>query len=679
MRIFIGDVLRLPSILFTPAQIIDLDSPSSPSLFSNPFSSAGALVDEDFEPDPDAPIPPSPLLLILQSETLTRVVLVLISTALTIVLADLAPSLYRASGLKRAWRHLRRDVSNGLNMRIPIPRIPSGASSTTATQSRVRFHDDLDSSSPLAPSASRSALLGGGGSSVTPPSLMSSTTSDLSTPWTQSTRHTTRTGTAYTAWSSASGPPIPIPVPLSLRKRAVPGGFPGDAISDTSSMFSPGMTTSSVMTVDLPPLPPSTNASSREDAGSNSTNRGPRDDDELTEIPDDDDDESLYVPRSVATDPMSEKKKKAAMQRKRSVLLPADLDTQPHAGLLPNPPFADIPAIDDGWENVDRPAPAPGSNPTPGKKARSVPAASTTTRISSRPAPTAPSTFSDLYNTSLAPQAQPFAPPLPLSMQSRPRMGGDNLDPLATDGEGSDPLLTDQEPAYEDDGYSDSDSAFALSPSSPYYPLPRAATPPPPPPLPDVLANRARLAGLRAEADGLENDRAQAVASNKRALAISKRSEYKDAVRRLRVVEREVGQEVWRAWRGDEDVLRGEVNVSDLGEDEAVERVEEALVRVLEVPRDVAEEGEAVERAESGGVSGGNYSTRPGNARKKTSATSGPVTDFLTAEKVLHVRVREFMQRMQLAAVQDRMQSYGFTFTDDPNDPCVLHIHLPKE
>lgn len=186
-------------------------------------------------------------------------------------------------------------------------------------------------------------------------------------------------------------------------------------------------------------------------------------------------------------------------------------------------------------------------------------------------------------------------------------MGGDNLDPLATDGEGSDPLLTDQEPAYEDDGYSDSDSAFALSPSSPYYPLPRAATPPPPPPLPDVLANRARLAGLRAEADGLENDRAQAVASNKRALAISKRSEYKDAVRRLRVVEREVGQEVWRAWRGDEDVLRGEVNVSDLGEDEAVERVEEALVRVLEVPRDVAEEGEAVERAESGGVSGGNY------------------------------------------------------------------------
>ena len=96
------------------------------------------------------------------------------------------------------------------------------------------------------------------------------------------------------------------------------------------------------------------------------------------------------------------------------------------------------------------------------------------------------------------------------------------------------------------------------------------------------------------------------------------------------------------------------------------------------MPRDEAEEGEAAERAE-GGPGGGNYSSRPPNARKKTSATSGPVTDFLTADKVLHVRVREFMQRMQLAAVQDRMSSYGFTFTDDPNDPCVLHIHLPKE
>ncbi|KAG6830072.1 hypothetical protein H0H92_002362 [Tricholoma furcatifolium] len=117
----------------------------------------------------------------LLRESLTRLILTVIWTGMGVIFADIAPAVYKDSGLRRFWRHLRRDLYILVHS---VPEIPYFARPRT-----VRF------SPSQAPSVITSA--------PPSPSVVTVTT--------------------------VQAPPAPI-----IRKRPVPGTFP-DYISETDA------------------------------------------------------------------------------------------------------------------------------------------------------------------------------------------------------------------------------------------------------------------------------------------------------------------------------------------------------------------------------------------------------------------------------------------------------------
>jgi hypothetical protein len=470
----------------------------------------------------------------LVTESLTRMVLVILWTGVGVVLADIGPSIWKDSGLKRVWHRFRKDISYG---------IPSLVSKT----SRVRFHDI-----PARSSAD---------------SIVTSSPTDITASYTTRATNLTR-GTNLTGRSE---PPLPVPIPRARKPlRAFPGGFPGD-ISETESLAT---SRSSIRTVDLPPLPPSTAVSARgaSDSGISDSTETASVRDNLSEIPDEAGPKTPTRPNLELT------------PRRRSVLLPSDSPARASTDTLgAQPPLSDIPnMVEEGWENVQA---------DDAKSAKSK-----------RRSRTPPPPFSDVYGSQKDP------------------LGEEDLDDdlLGTEA-GDDPLQTDME-----------DISILSEPSEAR--------------LKSALTARKELAALRGKVDAAEKERQQAVAGNKRALAITKKKEYNTLLAELKAREEKIAQTIFTIHNKTSAPDR--VIISDLTEDEAVERVEEALTHLLQVTDD---------------------------------KTKGTVTEFMTAPKVLQVKVREFNERLHLAAVRDRMRSYGFMFTDDPDDPCALRVHLPKE
>ncbi|KAG5641940.1 hypothetical protein DXG03_003929, partial [Asterophora parasitica] len=138
----------------------------------------------------------------LFTESLSRLVLTLLWTGMGVILADVSPAIWKDTGMRRGWRHLRRDL---YTLTHSIPTIPWFPRART-----VRFS----------------------------PSRAPSTISSV----------------AQTAPIDEPTAPAPIrlaPPPPTPRKRPVPGAFPGDAsetetdIASVAGSRSPASTLSS--------------------------------------------------------------------------------------------------------------------------------------------------------------------------------------------------------------------------------------------------------------------------------------------------------------------------------------------------------------------------------------------------------------------------------------------------
>ncbi|KAF9467381.1 hypothetical protein BDZ94DRAFT_1249217 [Collybia nuda] len=122
----------------------------------------------------------------LFTESVPRLVLVVVWTGMGIIFADIAPALWVDVGMRRIWRRFRRDL---YVISKSVPSVPLFARPRT-----VRF----------SPSRTTSVI------SNTPPSVFTATTEN----------------------PARLSPPTPAP-----RKRAVPGAFPGD-VSETETDIS---------------------------------------------------------------------------------------------------------------------------------------------------------------------------------------------------------------------------------------------------------------------------------------------------------------------------------------------------------------------------------------------------------------------------------------------------------
>jgi hypothetical protein len=132
----------------------------------------------------------------LYTESLTRLVLVLVWTALGMVLADVTPGIWYEVGLRRVWRRFRRDIYTMLQM---IPTVAFFPPTRT-----VRFSPSREPSTIIEVDADADA--------VPPPSVIT-------------TEQTPTTNTVPTTTA---------PVARDILRRRVPGYFPAD-VSDTET------------------------------------------------------------------------------------------------------------------------------------------------------------------------------------------------------------------------------------------------------------------------------------------------------------------------------------------------------------------------------------------------------------------------------------------------------------
>ncbi|KAG5638059.1 hypothetical protein H0H81_002093 [Sphagnurus paluster] len=263
----------------------------------------------------------------LFSESLSRLVLTIIWTSLGVVLADVAPSVWRDTGMRRSWRHLRRDLYI-LTHSLPTFRI--------ARPRTVRF------------SPSRSG------------SVVTSATGQSGNPNTTRSRPTT----------------LAPPAPRNPPKRPVPGAFPGDA-SETETELgsvvgtpraasvtstSPGTTHRFSSFIRRSVTVESESEHSYDlDEGNISTSsdsaytRTPT----LAEVPTIEDEDEL---REVVLDNEKQKEDEATPKQSSMVLPPTPSDS----ALAPNlhqeepqeiqPPVSEVPNIPDydEWDNISR-------------------------------------------------------------------------------------------------------------------------------------------------------------------------------------------------------------------------------------------------------------------------------------------------------------------------------------
>ncbi|KAL0956652.1 hypothetical protein HGRIS_002784 [Hohenbuehelia grisea] len=172
----------------------------------------------------------------LVTESLSRLAIVLLWTGMGMVVADVAPIFWYDMGFRRAWRRLRRDTYILLRpIRKAFPyfgRSSSSSSRLGSASSRVRFHER---SSP---------------SRHTHAESVATTAVRSNAPSTTTTA--TRTTTTSIPTQTPGIPPTSQIPPDTLRRRLVPGSFPGYASETETERGS---------VAGLPPLPPSTKAS----------------------------------------------------------------------------------------------------------------------------------------------------------------------------------------------------------------------------------------------------------------------------------------------------------------------------------------------------------------------------------------------------------------------------------
>ncbi|KAF5386112.1 hypothetical protein D9615_002590 [Tricholomella constricta] len=267
----------------------------------------------------------------LFTESLSRLVLTLIWTGMGIVLADVVPAIWVDTGMRRSWRHFRRDLYIIIHS---MPTIPWFARPRT-----VRF----------SPSRATSIV------SSVPPSVV-----------TNDTR----------AQASRLAPPAP-----TVRKRPVPGAFPGDASeteTDLGSVLgsrSPGSAASTSPGTahhrfsSLPRRRATVETESELsydlDEGNISTSdsaytRTPTlNDDDMPTI---EDEEDARMEREIALEKGKQKEDESTPKQNPMVLPPTPSDSAfaihqpPQEPEEVQPPVAEVPNIpdDEDWENISR-------------------------------------------------------------------------------------------------------------------------------------------------------------------------------------------------------------------------------------------------------------------------------------------------------------------------------------
>lgn len=359
----------------------------------------------------------------LFTESVPRMVLVLVWTGMGIILADVAPALWVDVGMRRIWRRFRRDL---YVMTQSVPSVPS------FTRPRiVRF----------SPSRTASVV------STTPPSVFTTATQD----------------------PTRLSPPTPGP-----RKRAVPGAFPGDVSETETDISQRSETSTSIGTVNhrfssFRRYQPTFDTETEISSGFNDLDEGNVSSSDSScstqtadpsavnpsEIPDYEEEEERVALKDKGK---GREEDKDTTPKAREIVLPPT-PSESALALHPlhdepeevQPPVAEVPNIpdqpDDDWENISRreaaPTPPPGQSedtpPTPPAKddlafvktlspppqqvpppIDSQPAEPIPARKSEEVAPALTESFSDLVDlgTEVLPASQQTEPPAAPSQQN---------------------------------------------------------------------------------------------------------------------------------------------------------------------------------------------------------------------------------------------------------------------